>query len=139
MNKFLFIVLGSLIGIGCSPKLSKDYSWQDKRWTVIELKEVPVQLSGTRRDAYLNFLPEEKHFTGNGGCNTIRGNYSIEKNKINFSEVTSTKMSCQDISFENAFLQTLAKVNRYEISGNTILLKNDNRVLIILKEKERSY
>jgi len=45
----------------------------------IELKEVPVQLSGTRQDAYLTFMPGEKRFSGNAGCNSINGNYQIEK------------------------------------------------------------
>src|SRR6266498_3776236 len=103
------------------------------------MKEVPVQLSGTRRDAYLTFRPEEKRFSGNGGCNSISGNYTIDKNKINFSDITSTKMSCPDISFENAFLQLLDQVNRYEVSGNTILLKNGNEILLIARESNQPY
>ena len=139
MNRIFLIGLVFFIAVGCSPKLSPDYSWQGKRWTVIELKEVPVQLSGTRRDASITFLPAEKRFTGYGGCNSINGTYSIEKNKLYFSDIVSTKMSCPDISFETTFLQTLSKVNRYEISGNTILLKNDNDVLVIVKESNQTY
>jgi len=71
------------------------------------IKGVPVQLSGTRRDAYLTFMPGEKRFSGNAGCNTINGNYQIEKTRIHFSEIISTKMSCPDIGFETAFLQTM--------------------------------
>jgi heat shock protein HslJ len=135
MKNIFLIVMVIFSAWSCSSKLLPDYSWQDKRWIVVELKEVPVQLSGTRRDAYLTFMPGEKRFNGNAGCNTINGAYKIEKSKIYFSEIISTKMSCPDISFETVFLQTLDKVNRYEVSGNTILLKRDNDVLVILKEQ----
>jgi len=133
--KILLVVMVICAAWSCSPRLSPDYSWQGKRWTVIELKEVPVQLSGGRRDAYLTFMPGEKRFNGNAGCNTMNGTYKIEKSKIYFSEIITTKMSCPDISFETTFLQTLDKVNRFEVSGNTILLKRDNDVLVIVKEQ----
>jgi heat shock protein HslJ len=135
MTKISLIALLIFSGICCSPKLSPDYSWQGKRWTVIELKEVPVQLSGTRRDAYLNFLPAEKRFNGNAGCNSMNGNYAIEKSRIYFTDIISTKMSCPDIAFETAFIHALEKVNRYEVAGNTILLKNDDDVLVIVREQ----
>jgi heat shock protein HslJ len=135
MKKIFLIGTMVFSGLHCSHKLLPDYSWQNKRWTVVELKEVPVQLSGTRRDAYFTFMPGEKRFGGNAGCNGMNGNYKIEKNRIYFSEIITTKMSCPDIAFETAFLQTLDKVNRYEVSGNTILLKRDNDVLVILKEQ----
>jgi heat shock protein HslJ len=48
-------------------------------------------------------------------------------------------MSCPDIAFETTFLQTLDKVNHYEVSGNTILLKDDNDVLLIVKEQTTTY
>jgi len=135
MNRIILIAVVIFSCISCSHKLSPDYSWQGKRWTVIELKEVPVQLSGGRRDAFLSFAPADKRFTGNAGCNSINGNYKIDNSKIYFSDIISTKMSCPDIAFETTFLQTLDKVNRFEVSGNTILLKRDNDVLVIVREQ----
>ena len=135
--KILLIGLVVFLSFNCSHKLSPDYSWQNRRWILIELKEVPVQLSGSRRDAYIEFFPDEKKFTGVGGCNTINGIYIINRKKteIDFSHIASTKMSCPDLAFENTFLETLDKVNHYEVSGNTILLKNHDDVLLIMKEQ----
>jgi heat shock protein HslJ len=124
--------------VSCSPKMSADAGWGNQRWVLIDMKGVPVQQSGTRRDAYLEFMPTEQKFTGNGGCNRINGNYSLEKkNTIRFGEVLSTKMSCEDINFENALVSTLAEVNRFEATGNTLLLKDDNRVLLIFESRSR--
>lgn len=129
----LFISLGYM---ACSPRLSPDSSWGNQRWVLIELKEVPVQLSGGARDAYLEFFPVEKRFAGNGGCNRINGSYEFKKkSEISFSNISSTKMSCPDLAFETTFLNTLAEVNRFEIDGSNMLLKNDNKVLLILQRR----
>jgi heat shock protein HslJ len=94
------------------------------------MKGVPVQLSGGRRDAYINFEAAEKRFTGNGGCNQVSGNYSLDKKNIHFGEVISTKMSCEDIQFENTFISTLNSIDRYEQRGNDLLLKKKKDVLL---------
>jgi heat shock protein HslJ len=133
--KYLSILLVVLVGMNCSPRLSPDYAWGNKRWVLVELKGVPVQQSETRRDAYLNFEVGEKRFTGNGGCNQISGNYSLDKNNIHFSEVISTKMSCNDIDFENVFISTLSNIDRYEIRGNDLLLKRKRDVMLVMRTR----
>lgn len=134
--KFLIALLLLLPFLSCSPKLSPDHSWGNQRWILVEMKEVPVQLSGTNRDAYLQFTPGDKHFSGNGGCNHISGNYTLEKkNEISFGDVISTKMSCPDLAFEESFISTLGKVTRFTMNGNQILLKRGNEVLLILESK----
>jgi heat shock protein HslJ len=120
----------------CSPKLSPDSYWGSKRWVVVEMKEVPVQQSGGRQDAYVEFFPSEKRFTGNGGCNRINGNYSMDKrSEMHFTDIVSTKMSCPDIAFETTFLATLADINRFEMLDGSMLLKDDNKVLLILQPR----
>jgi heat shock protein HslJ len=118
--KYLFFLFIAVIGFDCSPKLSPDAGWGHQQWVVVEMKKVPVQQSGGRRDAHITFDVSTKKFSGNGGCNQINGNYSVDKNEITFTEVISTKMSCTDIEFENTFLSTLASIDRYEIRGLTL-------------------
>ncbi len=122
----------TLVAAGCSPKLSPDSNWGGRRWVLTELKGVPVQLSGGRRDAYIDFDAGEKRFMGNGGCNQISGNYSLDKKNIRFGEVLSTKMSCEDIQFENTFLSALNDIDHYEQRGNDLLLKKKKDVLLRL-------
>ena len=136
MKKLFFISLTTVIVTSCSSKLSPDHYWADHRWILTEMRKVPVQLSGTGRDAYLQFFAGQKRFNGNGGCNQVSGNYTLgKKGSIHFNDFISTKMSCPDIAFEVTFLATLNKVNRYEVTGNTMLLKDDNEVLLILERK----
>jgi heat shock protein HslJ len=131
MKKFFLAVM--IIGtiVSCSPKLAPDSYWGDRRWVLSEMKGVPVQLSGTRRDAFLEFIPAEKRFTGNGGCNRINGQYSLEKkDRIRFENVISTKMSCNDIAFETSFLSLLNEVDRFKMVDNVLVLRDDNDVIL---------
>ena len=131
--KYIFIFLIAVIGFDCSPKLSPDAGWGNQRWVITEMKGVPVQQSGGRRDAFIRFEVPEKRFTGNGGCNQINGNYTLDKKEVKFGEVISTKMSCVDIEFENTFLKTLGTVDRYEIRGTDIVLKSRREVVLVLR------
>jgi len=134
MKNFILSMI-IVTGLGCSPKLSPDANWGRQRWVVTEMKGVPVQLSGGRRDAFIEFRINEKRFAGNGGCNQINGNYSVDKNNIHFSEVISTKMSCEDIAFENTFLDLLNKVDRFEQKEDRLLLKRKRETLLILNSR----
>src|SRR5262245_50287920 len=106
MNKLLTFAF--LLFVSCSPKLSPDASWSYEHLVLVEMKGVPVQQSGGRRDAYVEFFPVDKRFNGLGGCNPINGSYDLgKKSEIRFTEIISEKMNCPDISFENTFIETL--------------------------------
>ena len=131
----LCILCMVVVSVSCSPKLSPDAGWAGQRWVVTEMKGIPVQLSGGRRDAFIRFENNEKRFTGNGGCNQINGSYALDKKDIKFGQVVSTKMSCEDIAFEGTFLDLLNKVDRFEQKGNDLLLKRKKEVLLVLSAR----
>lgn len=134
MRTFLVFIFGVIL-CKCSPKLSPDATWGRQQWAVVEMKGVPVQQSGGRRDAHLVFNVAEKRFTGNGGCNQINGNYKLDRKEIHFTDVVATKMSCDDIEFENVFLYELGKVDRYEVTDNELRLKRRQETLIVLRSR----
>ncbi len=133
--KYIFLAVIVIMTFKCSPKLSPDSGWGHQEWVVVEMKGVPVQQSGGRRDAQISFDVATKRFSGNGGCNQINGNYSVDKKMIKFTEVLSTKMSCNDIEFENAFLSTLSTIDHYEVRENDLLLKKDKETRLVLRPK----
>lgn len=136
MKNWVFIVLIISVVTGCSPKLSPDYNWGRQRWVLTQMKEIPVQLSGGRRDAQVEFLTTEKRFTGNGGCNQITGTYALEKkDRIKFSEITATKMMCPDIDFENTFLSLLNKVDRFRVDGDNMILKDGRETILVFQRR----
>lgn len=134
--KYLFILIIATAGFNCSPKLSPDAGWGHQQWVVVEMKGVPVQQSGGRRDAHLVFDVATKKFSGNGGCNQINGIYTLDKKDIRFTDVVSTKMSCNDIEFENAFLSALSSIDNYEVRENDLRLKRNKETRLVLRPKE---
>ncbi|HET6769783.1 MAG TPA: META domain-containing protein [Chitinophagaceae bacterium] len=133
--KYLIVLFIAVTVGSCSPKLSPDATWGNQNWVVVELKGVPVQQSGGRRDAHINFDIVQKRFSGNGGCNQINGGYTLDKNEIHFTDVVATKMSCVDIEFENTFLSTLSSVDHYEVRGSDLLLKKRKEITLVLRPK----
>jgi heat shock protein HslJ len=135
MKKLVFILGMALIFAACSPRLSPDNNWGNRRWVLIELREVPVQLSGGNRDAFIEFVPYDKRFTGNGGCNSMSGNYTIDDNTIQFRDIITTKMSCPDIAFETTFLDAMNQVDRFEVNDDVMLLKDGSKVLLMFRQR----
>ncbi|GAB2487216.1 META domain-containing protein [Algoriphagus taiwanensis] len=132
IKSILFSLL--IIGALSSCKSSQpDASWTDKQWTVVEMLGVPVQTSNSPQDAHLFFNAAEKTITGNGSCNRIFGPYELEKkNRISFGNLGVTMMACQNQDFENKFLETLKSVERYQVTGGQLWLK-DSKKRVILK------
>ncbi len=131
--KYLFISLVAVIFFSCSPKFAPDAGWGQKHWVLVKMKDVPVQQSGGRKDAYISFETNDKRFNGNGGCNQFSGAYTINKSEIRFGETRSTKMSCVDIEFENTFLSVLNSIDRFDQNGNELLMKRKKETLLVFR------
>lgn len=132
MNRILMLLV--VLAAACSPKVSPDASLVGNKWTLIEMNGVPVQVSGTDKDAHFIFNTAEKRYSGSSGCNRMMGTYNMKSNgEVRFSPPAGTMMSCVDQAFENAFMKFFATVNRYEIRNDELLLKQDKNVVMRLK------
>ncbi len=134
MKTFICIASAGLIFSLCNPKLTPDHNWKDKKWGLIELQGVPVQVSNTDKDAHLVLSATDKRYSGTGGCNRIMGTYTIDnKNRISFGDAAGTKMSCPDLAFETRFLESLKTVDNYSMDGNSLLLKKGKETVMKLQ------
>jgi heat shock protein HslJ len=123
-----------LLAFSCSPKLTPDHSWGNRKWVLMELSGFPVQVSGTEKDASLVFNAAEKKFYGSGGCNRINGIYTITgKGAMSLGNTASTMMNCVDQAFEDRFIAALKTVNGYSVEDNILLLKSRKNVVMRLR------
>ncbi|RAI94797.1 META domain-containing protein [Algoriphagus yeomjeoni] len=130
--KKIFFAFTLLILASCSSKSYPDKNWVGKQWTLVEIMQVPVQTSGSEQDAHLIFDSRQSMISGTGGCNRIFGSYEIgKKNVLEFDEIGSTRMACQDSPFENKFLEVLKSVRYYQVSAGELLLKNGKKDVIL--------
>jgi len=94
-------------------------------WKLVELRGAPVETHADQREVYIRLRPEEERMTGFAGCNQIVGGYEIEGNSLAFGPMGSTMMACPYLDDEAAFLRALARVNRFLILGESLVLSGD--------------
>jgi heat shock protein HslJ len=87
-------------------------------------------------DLTLEFDPKTNRISGFAGCNRFFGTYSTNENTISLSELGATRMMCQEEvnKIEQKLFQTLAQINRFELSNGKLSLKKDEATLIIANE-----
>lgn len=94
------------------------------RWTIDTL--VTGQAASSVPAVALPFLQfaEDQTFTGNDGCNTLRGKYTYNGDQLTVSEVASTKMRCGDPAGEvaNTVNAVLAEPMTVSIEANRLSL-----------------
>ncbi|MCB0716693.1 MAG: META domain-containing protein [Chitinophagaceae bacterium] len=115
-------------------------------------KEKPVSLYKTKWDlkkiqtdsgytqvktkAFLQLNEEKQSAGGNGSCNLFGGNFSVDKDKIHFGNLFSTKMYCPDVQpIENLYLHLLSIVDRFTIEGNQLKLYKGVDVQLAFEKK----
>jgi heat shock protein HslJ len=78
--------------------------------------------TATGKNPEINFDVTRKQFSGNTGCNTMRGNFQATDSTIAFSEqMVTTKMLCVGYN-EPAFLKNLIRSNSYRIQNGKLVL-----------------
>lgn len=108
-------------------------------YTTWELTSIPgFDMEKTAKAVTLTFLDSTKRIGGNAGCNGYGGNYTKSGNSIRLENIISTKMACiPGMKTENKFIQVMMETDGYELSGNLLKLKKENRVLAELKKSEK--
>ena len=100
-----------------------DENLVEKYWKLTELYGEPVNTTEGGREAHIIFKKEENRITGNGGCNTFNGSFTLKSgNRISFSKTMSTMMMCDKIDIESKMYQVLEAADNYTINGDKLVL-----------------
>ncbi|TDL99484.1 MAG: hypothetical protein C4K58_06175 [Flavobacteriaceae bacterium] len=75
-------------------------------------------------------IDTENKYSGFSGCNTYFGTLTQEQNSLKFGPAVTTRKSCPDLADENRYINLLAKVDRFEISGKKLKLFQGNLLLL---------
>ncbi len=82
-------------------------------------------------NAFIRFDETKKRVSGNGSCNSFGGSVTINDNSLKIGNLFSTKMYCEAVqTIETDFFAALAKVTRYEIKGNSLLMYQGDMLLL---------
>ncbi len=127
-NKYIKLALKlfsiiSLLSVGIFAQSNLD----SMRWNLTEINRQKVKNS----KAFIEI--DQNRLTGNAGCNQIFGKFSIKGKKINFGEITTTKMFCSEdgvMKLESDLTNALEKVTRFEKSGWTLNLYANKKLIL---------
>lgn len=83
------------------------------------------------RPVFIEFTQDGSKVSGSAACNRFFGTYTLSGTALNFSQMGSTKMFCDDASnkLETEFLRSLEKVNNYRIENNSLILLGNAEVI----------
>jgi len=139
------IIIATCIGLACQSSPSNNLPSSDSaQATVKDTPPPPEKIKDTTKLGGLWFLQpvlasdtatgkipriafdvSSKGFTGNTGCNEMKGTFEYTDSSLTFNQhITTTKMNCVGYN-EKAFLESLLRTNRYRLeSGMLILMFN---------------
>ena len=109
------------------------------RWRLVEVQGQQVITTGVREPHLIFSRDSVDRVSGQTGCNHLGGRFSAEGERIQFSEMFSTRAACaQDEGNhqETRFFAALREADRYAIRGETLTLRAGERpVAKLVKEQ----
>jgi uncharacterized lipoprotein YbaY/heat shock protein HslJ len=103
-----------------------------KRWRLTWVKGAAVSTT----KPYIEFDPQSKRFSGDGGCNSIAGGFEVDGMRIRFSQSISTKRACIESEIqqvETDFLQGLEEATEFKLQGDLLHLYAGDRPLLTFR------
>ena len=93
----------------------------------------PVMASDTAagKTPVLNLQLSSGTFTGNTGCNTMRGRFQKKDSSLVFNEnIATSRMFCSGYD-EAAFLRSLLRTNRFRFENDVLVLMFEMPLLVL--------
>ncbi|MEW9918435.1 META domain-containing protein [Marimonas sp. MJW-29] len=103
------------------------YGAAGKTWRLVELRDAPFTSGAT-----LTF-PEPGRISGQAPCNLFNATQEAPYPWFATGPIAATRMACPDLEDERAFLDALAAASLSEVLGDTLILSNDDGVLLTFK------
>lgn len=101
------------------------YGAADKVWALTSINEQNFPVRAT-----LTF-PEPGRINGEGPCNSYFASQSAPYPWFEVGPIGSTKRACPELAEEARFFKTLSSMTISEVSGDTLILSNDERQKMI--------
>lgn len=114
-----------------APSAASQPSLTETQWNLTEVEGEPVTVQAADSQPYIYLQEPGDKLSGSGGCNRLFGSFDLSGSSLQFHSIASTLMACagNSSSHEAALLEALRLTTSYQMSGNVLQLKVDDRVL----------
>lgn len=104
------------------------------RWVLEQLNGQAVEMPAGTETPNMQLNMNEKKLEGFGGCNNFFGNFFLDGDKVNISELGSTKKMCAATSkTEGDLMMALRNTEKYKLNDGILTLLQDDKVLAKFK------
>lgn len=106
------------------------------KWFVLTMRRQQFMPAEPLNGVTLSFA--DSSFAGQAPCNSIAGDFMLKGANASFLNIISTKMACDKLEMERAFLKLLGNsVKLMGIDGNKLMLKDKdgNTIFECIKDK----
>lgn len=132
--KIVFLIW-SVLAMMASCHSSEDAAkLTEMKWTLelIDGKKVETQVENNV--VFMQFNDKgENRVSGIAGCNRFFGGYEEDGNKLKFSHMGATRMTCPDIELEMKFFKVLENTDNFVIKDRQLSLRQKDKVLAVFK------
>lgn len=128
---FLLPVAAAMFLTACKDETISGYANPDTRWALVELDGVPFPANAT-----ISF-PEKGRIAGQAPCNSYSGTQTAPYPWFETGPIAATRRACPDLAAESAFFEALAQVRIAEVSGDTLILSNEDGRELVFKAVPR--
>jgi heat shock protein HslJ len=136
-NDMLSLNVAKRAPLAVFKKVTSEEKIVEKYWKLKTLNGQDVKMAKDQeREIYFTLKSNEDKLIGFAGCNTIGGNYSLNKgNRIHFSNMLVSLKVCPDVDAnEAAFLEVFNLADNYTINGDTLSLNVGRRAPLAVFE-----
>ncbi len=106
------------------------------RWIVAQIEDKPVDAEAFNNNLpSLEIVPDRNSFSGFSGCNKINGRLFAAQNLLRFTDIVSTKMSCDNLNKEIEFMEALQFSTQFVVEDDRLILSNPLNTTLILQRE----
>ena len=130
MRTLSIILLVAAIGMfSCRKSNSTGTNSLVGKWGLRTLPDTTFSLPGGTIYVQMNI---QGLVDGEGGCNSFKGTYTADNNKLVFGDLTSTLMWCTYGDLETRFMTALRNTDSYTMSKGMLILYHGGTQLATL-------
>lgn len=113
-----------------SAALATDFGEPGSTWTLVELNGAPFAARATLS------IDKDGRVSGQAPCNRFTSSNSVTASNFDTGPIAATRMACPDLEAEAVFFKALNAMNKVDVQGDTLVLRDDADGEMVFKASE---